>query len=563
MKRFLNILFTLVLMTTLLCPITASAVDGNMDGSGGGMGDGNEQSYWNPGMDGIRVTVIRSDSHEPVTIPIDFTNKKPSNIKIHFGKVSKMAYAGGLGLTPVTGTYYFVNPAQSMPKIISTSGGSNIEAIKRYFCSEYIIKRIAEITGMNYDVLIGGEFKILIEPVSYFTYNGTPMAMTAHEAALYDQQVDGKLRYWLGKMSHQNLPLAIFLETPDLGFPAWDGARSGKRTNEEIKSSLGLGIVRFEELPEPPQVTTYDYEYRTNTEVITSVMVSGGQSDPDNPTRVSFQIGGRTFNVGNIYYPSGDSQLAWIRWTTPAEPQQMTIYVTVSGSGSAQGVIHVNIVDLDKNPPPNPVADDRNDSYTRPASTPVNEHRTSASWGIWRPWWYEYIVYHSDGEGGSYPCDHGWWEFDYDRYSASLEASMKLKPDDMSPTATATTMKSGYGVNVAVTTQVRTSLSSATTDPQNAVSYFPEFQYETYWRLLERTTTGRSSRFEFQKNEYSTYRNRTHFTPIWYPDGTYRVYTWAMDCWTPAGMLSVNLTNSITIRGNLWDDWHIAPVKPD
>lgn len=388
------------------------------------------------------------------------------------------------------------------------------------------------------------------------------MAMTGHEAALYDQQVDGKLRYWMGKMTHKNLPLAIFLETPDLGFPAWDGAHSGKRTNEEIKSSLGLGIVRFEELPEPPEITTYDYEYRTNTEVITSVMVSGGQSDPDNPTRVSFQIGGRTINVGNVYYPEGDGQLAWVRWTTPEESQQMTIHVTVSGSGSAQGVIHVNIVDLDKNPPPNPVADDRNDSYTRPTSTPVNEQRTSASWGIWRPWWYEYIVYHSDGDGGSYPCDHGWWAFSFDRYSASLEATMKLKPDDMSPTATASTMKSGYGVNQMVTAQVRTNQSSATTDPQNAVSYFPEFSYQTYWRLLERTSTGHTSKFEFKENEYSTYRNRTHFTPIWYPDGTYRVYTWTMDCWTPAGMLAMNLTDSITIRGNLWDDWHIAPVKP-
>ena len=39
-------------------------------------------------------------------------------------------------------------------------------------------------------------------------------------------------------------------------------------------------------------------------------MISGGQSDPDRPTRVSFIIDGRTYNVGNIFYPSGDSQLA-------------------------------------------------------------------------------------------------------------------------------------------------------------------------------------------------------------------------------------------------------------
>ena len=64
---------------------------------------------------------------------------------------------------------------------------------------------------------------------------------------------------------------------------------------------------------------------------------------------------------------------------------------------------------------------------------------------------------------------------------------------------------------------------------------------------------------EFKKNGYSTYERRTHFTPIWYPDGSYTPYTWLLDCWTPAGMLSMNLTDSITIDGNLWSDWHIAP----
>ena len=30
-----------------------------------------------------------------------------------------------------------------------------------------------------------------------------------------------------------------------------------------------------------------------------------------------------------------------------------------------------------------------------------------------------------------------------------------------------------------------------------------------------------------------------------------------------AGMLSMNLTDSLTIDGNLWSDWHIAPQTPD
>ena len=34
---------------------------------------------------------------------------------------------------------------------------------------------------------------------------------------------------------------------------------------------------------------------------------------------------------------------------------------------------------------------------------------------------------------------------------------------------------------------------------------------------------------------------------------------WAIDCWTPAGMLSANLTDSLTIKGNVFDDWHVSP----
>ena len=89
----------------------------------------------------------------------------------------------------------------------------------------------------------------------------------------------------------------------------------------------------------------------------------------------------------------------------------------------------------------------------------------------------------------------------------------------------------------------------------------PEFGYESYWRLLEAEISGRSTTFQFKANPYSTYNRRTHFTPIWYPDGSYTPYTWLLDCWTPTGMLSMNLTDRVTIRGNLWEEWHIAPAK--
>ncbi|WP_132996231.1 hypothetical protein [Sporanaerobacter acetigenes] len=563
MKRRIIFFITILIILNFIMPFSVFAVgDGNIDSGGGGMGSGTSQNKWSPGNDGVRVSIVRVDDYSIVTTPIDLTNKQPPSIIFHFGKVSKLQYNGGRNLSPIQGSYSYINPSQSIPRIVSTEGKNNIEAIKSYFTDEQVIRSIASNTGMNYDTLINGEYKLLLEPIAYYTFQGVMIATTATEAAMYDEKLSGGLRSKMVSLSHKNLPLAMFLEVGDLGYHAWSGSTSTPASNSDIKNYLGLGIVRFKEKPEEPIISTYDYEYRVNTEVITSVMVSGGQSDPDNPTYVSFDIGGRTYNVGNIYYPRGDSQLAWVKWTTPSTEQNMTIHVNVNGpGGTAKSIINIKIVDLDKNPPPNPVADDRNDSFSY-VPIPRREEKTNANWSIWRPWWQEYWVWHSTGEDSGYWCDHGWWEFDLDQYSARLSADMRITNDSKNPTGNGSTFKSGYGINQLVNVNISSNQSSAITYPQNAVSYFPEFRYETYWRLLDKTSNGSSPKFEFKKNNYSTYKNRTHFTPIWMPDGAYTVNTWLIDAWTPDGMLSMNLTDSLTIRGNLWQDWHIAPLKP-
>lgn len=586
MKYLRKSLLLFTLLFSLIIPMTVYATgDGNIDNGGGGLGSGTNTNFWNSHDEGVRVTVVRASDGSAVSTPIDLTNKQPNNIVLHFGKVSKSQYRAGASLTPNTGTYSYINPAQSLPQIISTSsGGANLAAIKRYFTDEQVIRAIAGYAGINFETLISGEYKLLLEPIAYVTYQGTRVAFTATEAAKYNQLVGGTLRKKMPSLSHKNLPLAMFLETSDLGYPAWSGSKTEKVSDEDIISSLGLGIVRFNEVI-TPEVIAADYEYRVDTDVVTAVTVSGGQSDPDHPVSVSFSILGRTYTVNNVYYPEGGQQLVWVKWHTPSTEQHITLSVSVSGGGSpSKGTITANIVDLDKNPPPNPVADDRNDSYSAGnAIIPDNIQKTSAAWSVWRPWWKENWVWHSDWkwhfgshsssceagctsshghweDEGEYQ-DDGWWEFDLDSYSASLSASMELCTDEKSPTATAATIKSGYGVNITVNVHASSSQTSATTPPQTAVSYFPEFYYETYWRLLDRTRSGYGAAFEFKNNHYSTYNRRTHFTPIWMPDGGYQVYTYLLDCWTPDGMLCMNLTDSVQISGDLWDDWHIAPQK--
>ncbi len=351
----LILMLAVSLLCSLLSAIPVHAVgEGNMDGGGGGMGQGTSQNKWTPGYDGVRVSVVRASDHSVVTTPIDLTNQTIPGSVCHFGKVSKLQYSGGAGLSPMQGGYAYTKPSQALPRIVSSSGGGNIAAIKSYFTDEQVVRSIAGLTGMDFDVLTNGEYRLLVEPVAYYTFQGVFIATTATEAALYDEMLSGGLRRKMVSLSHKNLPLALFLETPDLGFPAWGGSRSTAASNADIRSSLGLGIVRFNDMPpQIPEVTDCDYEYRTDTEVITAVWISGGQSDPDNPVSVTFHIAGGSYTVNGVYYPEGESQLAWVRWRTPREPQVMTITVDVHGGGSAsKGTIRANIIDLDANPPP-------------------------------------------------------------------------------------------------------------------------------------------------------------------------------------------------------------------
>ncbi|MCB5926498.1 hypothetical protein NE584_10215 [Clostridium sp. DFI.5.61] len=566
LKRIFAFFLSLLLILGI-CPMSALADtggSGNVDGGGGSMGQGTSQNSWNPGMDGVRVTVIYSETQKPASASIDLTSKTPA-IKIHFGKVSKIQYRDGSSISPTTSSYVYYNPAITMPRIISTgSSKASIEAIKKYFCDEIIVRYIAELTGISYDDLITEKYKLLLEPIAYFKHNGVMYAMTAHEAALYDNQTGGALRRTMTSLTHKNLPLAMYLEYSDLGFAAYSGPTNKTCSNDTIIAYLGMGIVRFEEQPpEQPEPTDYDYEYRVDTDVITPVtLYAGSEINPDGPATVTFTIKGSTYRMNNIVIPEGDSQLAWVKWHTPSEPQDITITVRTNRGTLSQTTIKAKVVDLSGNDPPDPKATDTAGSW-RPSSVPSREEKSYAAWSVWWAQWHPYWVWHSTGDDDGYWVDEGWYDFFRDNYSASMTATTRIEPDEKVPTAAGNTMKSGYGVSNTVTATVSTSAPmSHYTYGQTAVSYFPEFNYTTYWRLLDRLSSGKTARFQFAENIYSTYKQRVHFSPVWFPDGSYTVNTHVMDIWTPAGMLCANLTDSVTISGSLYDDWHIAPGNP-
>lgn len=141
--------YLIVLIFCICFTINVYAMgDGNIDSGGGDMSQGTSQkNKWSVGDEGVRVTIIRTSDQSVVTNSIDYTNKSPS-IQAHFGGGSKIDYRSGASLSVSVENYLCKKPNQKMPKIItSASGHSSIEEIKRYFCSEYMIRLISQDTA--------------------------------------------------------------------------------------------------------------------------------------------------------------------------------------------------------------------------------------------------------------------------------------------------------------------------------------------------------------------------------------------------------------------------------
>ena len=250
MKRLLTAMLCFVMLLGTAVPAFATG-DPNIDTGGGGLGNGSEGNIWY-GDSGVRVTIVNAESRSSVSSSVDYI-KPPEYVLAwnktniyHFGKVCKLEYNAGASLSPVRGNYNYIIPSQTLPKIIATNSGTgSIAAIKSYFCDEQILRAICSDIGFEYDELISGDYKLIIEPLAAYLYNGVPLVTTATEAALYDQQVNGGLRSWMGSLTHKNLPLAIFLETSDLGYPAWSSNTSQKVSDADDDFQNGACFAIF------------------------------------------------------------------------------------------------------------------------------------------------------------------------------------------------------------------------------------------------------------------------------------------------------------------------------
>lgn len=236
-------------------------------------------------------------------------------------------------------------------------------------------------------------------------------------------------------------------------------------------------------------------------------------------------------------------------------------------------VFSVDIIDISTSQPPNTSSSDLMPyDFTVPASNlyQFGTPSTSTSWS--------YYTAHErtdpeSGETDIYLVSHTktaessmgdvYYPYSYDNIASAKNRSV---------TNDTLITHSGYGIGINVTPS--TSNAEGSGGYQNGIVLFPEYDYATYsmmiepyggmacdsnynysdwgYRLVQNTNSmyyGKPS-----KSDYS----RVHFTPVWYPDGEYKIQVYMFDCWTPGGMLWDCREFTVTFRDSMYNDWYIT-----
>lgn len=319
-----------------------------------------------------------------------------------------------------------------------------------------------------------------------------------------------------------------------------------EKTASATDTLEGLGV-------QPPAPTPKEMEYRTDTDVIFSCDVTAlAPINPENPASVTFKVTAPNGSVETLVFdkvclPIGGTERAWVKYHIPDAEGSIKVEISCTENVYVDTSIINGTVDrMEPNDPPDPQFADPNPGYVVP--------RVPDFSGSTQHIWKTFTAVKNNGS----------WEYQEVEHKAGLNTILNVQPDERVKTAFGKEMKSGYGFNATVTAKHGSTTPDAVVAPQTVVSYFPEFQYEGYWRIMERLQTSeRQSIFQFAKNPYSQAENRVHFTPLWYPDNTkYTLWTTVRDMWTPVGELKQACTDELHIDGNVYDDWYIREV-PD
>ena len=317
---------------------------------------------------------------------------------------------------------------------------------------------------------------------------------------------------------------------------------------EKISQQTNLILVPLE--PNAP--------YREGTEVITSCWIvnpSDKDYTPSDNIKVQLSVYNENGTViktalKQIVVPARDKNLVYFKWQVPTglNYKDVTVNTEINDGNTNYGLTS-------------------NTYATTPYTyftTPDTKYEARAPIG--------FSVKRSPGSSLLHAT---WWEWTYNG-GVFKKINYAIGNRINTPTVSAPTSKSakfvdgklvirsGYGFDCSFTSSVftpdeyQTPNSESFTVSQYSYALFPEFSYRfrnDYARTFEEV----SGVMKFYNSDNRADR---HYTPIYFPDGSYYFNIVASDSWTPAGMIQTAEDVEIGIDGNMYDDWYITHNLP-
>lgn len=325
-----------------------------------------------------------------------------------------------------------------------------------------------------------------------------------------------------------------------------------KESNESNNTRTAVLGVKAQR-PDITITGTNAVDWYAGKEAVVSVTVNDLTAQPVPSVQIRMMIGD-TVLTDTICVPGNGSNLAVFRFTVPDIAGEYTVTFTADPD-NVIGEVNENNNELSEDIAvaelPVSVANDPDD---------VGMEQHYKTYGL------------SDVPAVSNSISHTWQEVRLENgryvtktYWAKLTTLFDISPDGrIAQSDNFDTMESGFGISVSCATTLTTNYDH----PEKLIGVqmvwvrYPESAYGqiSEWQNVNdsmEAKTGQTGEtlitWQYEVNPYSVTESRLHYTPLWFPDGSYNALAQSFYAWSPAGQLFGFETDSVTIFGDMYD----------
>ena len=328
-----------------------------------------------------------------------------------------------------------------------------------------------------------------------------------------------------------------------------NAVKESNESNNSRAAVLGVKALR----PDIKIIDTNATDWYAGKEAVVSITVSDltAQPVPSVPIRMTI---GDTMLTETICIPGNGSNLAVFRFTVPdiagdyavtftADPDNIIGEVNENNNVLSEDITVVELLVSVVHDPDNAETEQYYTTYGL-FDVPMVSSSNNHTWQEVRQ------------ENGSYVTKTYW---------AKLTTLFDIAPDDrIAQSDNPDTMESGFGISVSCTTTLTTNYDH----PEKLVGAqmvwvrYPESAYGqiSEWQNVNdsmEAKTGQAGEtlitWQYKVNPYSVIGSRLHYTPLWFPDGSYTALAQAFYAWSPVGQLFGFETDGVTISGDMYD----------